>query len=129
MRLVLASILHRRQRRAMRRRILAVGLTAVFVPSAFAQRITTEFDEAGEFSRCKHLAIRDGQLRSPSPALNSELTKKRVEDAIARALTAKGLTKAEGRSDLNVFYTLGSRGRMETETYPAGWRGLGTRVV
>ena len=33
------------------------------------------------------------------------------------------------RADLNVRYSLGSvRGR-EVETYPAGWRGWGTRVV
>ena len=29
----------------------------------------------------------------------------------------------------NVFYTLGSLRRVETETYPAGWRGVRTRVV
>ena len=42
---------------------------------------------------------------------------------------AKGLTRAEGRSELNIFYTLGSQRAVETEAYPAGWRGLGTRVV
>lgn len=126
---IFSSILQRGHRRTRWRGIAAFALTVIFVPSAFAQKVTTEFDEAVDFSTFKTFAIRDGQLRSPSPALNSKLTKKRVEAAIERALTAKGLTKAAGSSDLNVFYTLGSRGRMETETYPAGWRGLGTRVV
>ena len=92
-------------------------MSVMFVPGAFAQRITTEFDKAVDFSRFKTFAIRDGQLRSPNPALNSELTKKRVDAAIERALTAKGLTKASGNSDLNVFYILGS----------LGGRGRGTR--
>jgi hypothetical protein len=34
-----------------------------------------------------------------------------------------------GRSDLNVRYTLGAVRGAQTEAYPAGWRGWGTRVV
>jgi len=113
----------------MLRRIAAFGFVILFAPNAYAQKVTTEFDEGVDFSKFKTFAIRDGQLRSPSPALNSELTKKRIEAEIEKALIAKGLTKAEGRSDLNVFFTLGSLRRVETERYPAGWRGLGTRVV
>ena len=122
-------VLQRRRQRTIWRGLIAVGLSVIFLQGAFAQRITTEFDQAVDFSKFKTFAIRDGQLRSPSPALNSELTKKRVEAAIERALTAKGLTKATGNSDLNVFYMLGSLRRVETEAYPAGWRGLGTRVA
>lgn len=111
------------------RLVIAFGLSALFVSSVFGQRITAEFDEAVDFSKFRTFAIRDGQLRSPSPALNSELTKKHLEAAIESALTAKGLTKATGPSDLNVFYTMGSLRRVETETFPAGWRGRGTRVA
>ena len=109
--------------------IIAFGLSVVLVPVALAQKITTEFDAAVDFNKFKTFAIRDGQLRSLRPELNSELTKKRLEADIERALITRGLTKAAGTSDLNVFYTMGSLPRMETETYPAGWRGLGTRVA
>ena len=122
-------VLRRCHRRAIWSGLVALGLSIIFVPGAFAQRITTEVDKAVDFSKFKTFAIHDGLLRSPNPALNSELMKKRVEAAIERALTAKGLTKATASSDLNVFYTLGSIGRVETETYPAGWRGLRTRVA
>jgi hypothetical protein len=111
------------------RGIIAFGLFTLVAASASAQKITTEFDEAVDFGKFRTFAIRNGQLRSPSPALNSELTKKRLEAEIERALTGRGLTKATGPSDLNVFDTLGSLQRVETERYPAGWRGLGTRVV
>jgi hypothetical protein len=113
----------------MRRGALAFSLVVLVGPSAFAQKISTEFDQAVDFSQFKTFVVRDGQLNSRSPALNSELTKKRVETEIERALTARGLTKVTGRSDLNVFFTFGSLRRVETETYPAGWRGLGTRVA
>jgi len=61
--------------------------------------------------------------------LNSELVRKQIDRDIESNLTGKGLMKVTGRSDLNVRYTLGTRGNVETEAYPAGWRGLGTRVV
>ena len=123
------AVVQRRRHHTISRGVIAFGLSLFLVPGAFAQRITMEFDAGVDFSKFKTFAIRDGQLKSPSPALNSELTKKRLEAEIERALTARGLTKATGPSDLNVFYTMGSLRRMETETYPAGWRGLRTRVV
>jgi hypothetical protein len=98
--------------------------------SAFAQKITVEFDQAADFTRYKTFAIRDGQLNSKNPALNSELIKKQIEADIARDLVAKGLQMvASGPADLNVRYRFGSARKTEVDTYPAGWRGWGTRVV
>jgi hypothetical protein len=98
--------------------------------SAFAQKVTTEFDESVDFSKYRTFAVRDGRLNSRNAALNSELVRKRIDAEIERSLTAKGLSAVStGPADLNVFYTLGSARRAEVERYPAGWRGLGTRVV
>jgi hypothetical protein len=94
-----------------------------------AQKITVEFDQAVDFSRFKTFAIRDGQLNSKNPILNSELVKKRIDADIARDLTARGLRAVTGPADLNVRYHFGSARRAEIERYPAGWRGFGTRVV
>ena len=106
-----------------------VILTLLAALGAFAQKITLEFDEAADFSKYKTFAIRDGQLNSRNPALNSELIKKRIDADIERGLTARGLTMVSGRSDLNVRYRFGSARRAELESYPAGWRGFGTRIV
>ena len=94
-----------------------------------AQKITTEFDQAADFSKYKTFAIREGQLNSRSPALNSDLVKKRIDADIEKYLTAKGLMEVSGKSDLNVRYTFGTARKLEMESYPAGWRGWGTRVV
>ena len=96
---------------------------------AWAQKITVEFDQAADFSRYKTFAIRDGQLNSRNPALNSELVKKRIEADIIRDLTARGLEVTTGKSDLNVRYHFGSVRKAEIERYPAGWYGMGTRIV
>jgi hypothetical protein len=96
---------------------------------ALAQKITVEFDQAADFAKYRTFAIRGGQLNSRNPALNSELVKKQIEADIARALSAKGLATAAESPDLNVRYHFGSARRTELETYPAGWRGWGTRVV
>jgi Domain of unknown function (DUF4136) len=107
--------------------LLAFGL--LFGPGARAQKVTVEFDRAADFSQYKTFAIRDGQLSSKNPALNSPLVKKQIEADIERDLTAKGLTQVSGPSDLNIRYTFGAARKTEVEAYPAGWYGRGTRYV
>ena len=108
--------------------LLILGLLAA--QGAQAQKITMEFDQTIDFSRYKTFAIRDGQLSSGNPALNSPLVKKQIEADIQNDLTAKGLTMVtSGVSDLNVRYTFGAARKTEIEAYPAGWYGMGTRYV
>ena len=95
----------------------------------FAQKITVEFDEAVDFTKFHTFAIRNGQLNSRNPGLNSELVKKKIDADIIKYLQARGLESTDGKSDLNVRYTFGSARKIEREAYPAGWRGWGTRVV
>src|SRR5262245_16611914 len=69
------------------RRPLVVGLVAgLFVAPAVAQKVTMEFERAVDFTTFKTFAVREGTLRvgppGVNPALNSELTKKRIEDNI-----------------------------------------------
>jgi len=111
-----------------RRILIVVGVCFACSAGLFAQKVTSEFDDTLDFSKYKTFAVRDGQMETTAPALNSDLTKKRIRTAIERALTAKGLTRAEGASDLNVFFTLGAREVLTREEVPAGPRGLGTRV-
>src|SRR5579872_1521886 len=108
-------------------RLLIFGLLGAV--AAFGQKITMEFDQAADFTRYKTFAIRDGQLNSKNPALNSELVKKQIENDIVRDLSARGLEVTSGKADLNVRYRFGSARKAELESYPAGWRGWGTRVV
>ena len=107
--------------------MLLLGLLAAH--GAFAQKVTVEFDQAADFSKYKTFAIRERQLNSKNAALNSDLVKKQIDADIERYFTAKGLTLVSGKSDLNVRYTFGSARKSEVETYPAGWYGMGTRVV
>ncbi len=109
------------------KRLALAGLLPLLM---FAQKIEIESDQAVDFTKFKTFAIRDGRLNSKNPSLNSELVRKRIDADIKRALTSKGLTFVpSGVSDLNIRYTLGAGRKMETESYPAGWRGWGTRVV
>jgi hypothetical protein len=108
--------------------LLVLGLLAA--QGARAQKVTMEFDQTIDFSKYKTFAIRDGQLNSGNPALNSPLVKKQIEADITNDLTAKGVTLVtSGPSDLNVRYTFGAARKTEIEAYPAGWYGLGTRYV
>jgi len=111
------------------RALSITALTLLLTSVAAAQKIRVEFDQGADFSKYKTFAIRGGQLNSKDAAFNSELTRKRVESDIERGLTVRGLTKAEGRADLNVRYHFGTARKTEVERYPAGWRGWGTRAV
>jgi hypothetical protein len=95
----------------------------------FAQKVTMEFDRGADFSKYKTFAIRDGELNSKNPVLNSDLVKKQIDADIKRALEGRGLTQVSGPSDLNVRYHFGAARKTQVETYPAGWYGLRTRVV
>ena len=95
--------------------------------AAWAQKIDVQFDASADFSKYKTFAIRDGKLNSKNPALNSELVQKQIEADIRKDLTARGLTEATDGADLNVLYHFGSQRKSELESFPAGWRGWGTR--
>jgi hypothetical protein len=112
-----------------KRYLFSLVATLLATCGAFAQKVTVEFDQAADFGRYKTFALREGKLNSKSPALNSELVKKRIDADIERYLTARGLTEVSERPDLNVVYHFGSARKTELEAYPAGWRGWGTRVV
>ena len=75
--------------------LLVLGLLAA--QGARAQKITMEFDQTIDFSKYKTFAIREGQLSSGNPALNSPLVKKQIEADIQNDLTAKGLTHGDER--------------------------------
>lgn len=113
--------------------LLAAGCLGALLgaPVARAQKVTVEFDETVDFTKFKTFAVRDGQMNAKNPALTSELARKRIQVQIEKGLTDKGLTQATAGTpaDLNVFFTFGSARRVGTEAYPAGWRGLRTRVV
>ena len=109
-------------------RTLALGLFVTLAASA--QKVEVESDQAADFSQFRTFAIREGRLNSRNPSLNSDLVRKRLDADIQKSLQAKGLTFVpSGRADLNVLYTLGATRKAQVETYPAGWRGWGRRVV
>jgi hypothetical protein len=109
-----------------------VSTAALVLAMGVSHAVTTdaEFDEAVDFSRFKTFKVLDGRLTSRAPALNSELTRKRIQSEIEKRLIKKGLKIAEsGSPDLTVSFQFGSARTLETKTYPAGWRGLRTRAV
>jgi Domain of unknown function (DUF4136) len=116
------------RRRLILMKVLTLGLLLTF--GAFAQKIEIESDQSADFTRYKTFTITAGNLNSRNPSLNSDLVRKRLNADIQKYLGARGLTYVESApADLNVRYTLGAARKREIETYPAGWRGWGTRVV
>lgn len=105
-------------------------LPAVLAMSvAFGQKITIEADDSADFSRYKTFKMNEGQLNSKNGALNNDLVRRKLEDAIRRRLVEKGLQEVSEKPDLNVRFTLSSPRRNEVDAYPAGRFGQGTGRV
>ena len=94
-----------------------------------AQKVDIESDESADFSRYKTFRIGEGQLKAKAPALNSDLTRRKIENEIRKRLIEKGLSEASGQPDLNVQFRLGSARRNEVDAFPAGRYGRATRRV
>ena len=75
---------------------LPVGLLllALAAGTAMAQKIDIEADESVDFSKFKTFRIGEGQLKSKSPSLNSDLTRRKIENEIRKRLIEKGLAEA-----------------------------------
>jgi hypothetical protein len=86
-----------------------------------AQKVHNEFDETTDFSQYKTFLIREGQLNSKNPALNSDLVRKKIDTELRRRLTERGLTEVISKADLNVRYSLGASNHREVDVYPSGW--------
>lgn len=86
------------------------------------------FDEDVDFSTFKTFTLRDGNIGSQRPELNSPITIKKITDTIRSALVTKGLKDTPGPSDLAVEFNvtaadfeIGPFGRVN----PLGGRGRG----
>src|SRR5581483_7646292 len=101
---------------------IVLPLVAYAAMPLLAQKVNVEFDESADFTHYKTFHIIDGQLNAKAAALNSDLTKRNIENEIRKRLTEKGLTEVQSNPDLNVRFSLGSARRHEGETYPAGGR-------
>jgi hypothetical protein len=95
---------------------LALGL--LLVVSAYAQKVELESDQTVDFTKFKTFAVIAGRLNSKNPALNNELTRKRLNADIEKFLGAKGLIPAPSApADLNIRYTLGTVRGQEIERW------------
>src|SRR4051794_11441408 len=81
---------------------------ALFLPSADAQKINIEFDQATDFSKFRTFTMREGRINAKAPALNNDIVRKNIETSIEQHLTSRGLLEVPRDADLNVRYTLGA---------------------
>ena len=87
--------------------------------TAFAQKVTVDFDKNTDFSKYKTYAFSTG---TPTPVT---LTNQRIEQAIEAQLVAKGLTRVASNSDLSVVYHCAVDKRTQLNTTSIGDWGWG----
>jgi hypothetical protein len=88
---------------------LAVG---VLPATILSQKIEIQWDHDADFSRYRTFAIRQGFLNNRNPALNSDVVRRDIEDAIRKNLSSRGMKEVADTADLNVRFSLGRANRM-----------------
>jgi len=102
---------------------------ALAAGTILAQKVDIESDDSVDYAKYKTFRIGEGQLKSKSPTLNSDLTRRKIENEIRKRLIEKGLSETSSQPDLNVMFRLGSARRNEVDAFPAGRYGRATRRV
>jgi Domain of unknown function (DUF4136) len=91
------------------RLLLAVGVLPLTV---LGQKIEIQWDHDTDFSQYRTFAMRPGFLNSRNPALNSDLVRHDLEDAIRKNLSSRGMKEVAETADLNVRFSLGRVNRI-----------------
>jgi hypothetical protein len=81
--------------------------------------VSTDYDKNADFSKYSTFSL------IPAKEIKSDLTRDRIEGAIATQLTAKGLKLAQGNANLLVAYhaRLDKETQLDTTSFGYGWGG------
>ena len=93
--------------------LVVVLLTA---GSAWAQKVNVDYDHSADFTKYKTYAWMES--RNPAP---SDLSHRRIVEAIDQQLAAKGLRKVDRNPDLLVVYNAGVKEQVSVQGYSYGY--------
>jgi hypothetical protein len=102
--------------------LLWLGLLA----TAFGQHVDIDAVDGTDFAKFKTFSV-TGSVHARAPILNRQ--GEVVTSEIVRALTAKGLTRADEAADLAVRFEFTTERKVDTRSSSAGPRGRGVRVT
>jgi hypothetical protein len=96
--------------------ITVAVLFLVSAGSAFAQKVNVDYDHGANFAKYKSYAWIESKNR-----VASDLTHKRIIEAIEQQLTAKGVQKTDSNPDLLVVYNAGLKEEVSVQGYSYGY--------
>jgi hypothetical protein len=79
-------------------------------------QVRTDYDHTISFAPYRSFALGESKVIDKGAVTENSFVKDRIDNAIKQALTARGLTLAEGQTDLVVKYAAGARTVRELET-------------
>ena len=115
-----------------RRRALSLLILAVTLSACNAFKVKTDYDPTADFSSFKTFAFAGPADINKGGIYDNSLTRKRIESAVARELTGKGLRQVglDEPQDLLVHYWVGIQDKQRLEStgptvgvsrYPGGY--------
>ena len=109
-------------------RKLALAILILSVIALRADDHNVDADPNVDFSKFRTFVIRQMNINSKKPELNSPLVRERIADAIRAQLRADGLEPDPQRPDLIVNFRFGAADRREIQSWPAGRFGRARRI-
>ncbi len=88
-----------------------------------AQNVTTDFNEAVDFSKFKTYSWRKAKAAKKADPVDNSISDNRIRTSIAAQLAKKGFTEAESGGDVVITYRVTSKDKKQTERSP----GMGRR--
>jgi len=105
--------------------------TLLLLPGPVPDEKSVDFDPSTDFTQIKTFTVGKGVLKSRKPELNSEIVRKKIQDAFRTELSRRGLQEEPPGSGANVLvaWHFGSADKREVEAWPVGRWGGGTRYT
>ena len=85
----------------------ALAATLVLVGAIASAQQHIILDIEADFASFKTFSIEQGRAKTKRPEIDNDLIFRKVEDAIRKALVAKGLRESATQSDLTIGFVLG----------------------
>ena len=95
--------------------VLGVCFLLSMSVTAYAQKVTTDFDKAAPFSQFKTYAWIEG-----TPAKSPQM-RERITESIDKQLAVKGLLKIDRDSNPDLLVAYHAATDVETQVYTTGW--------
>jgi hypothetical protein len=105
----------------MKRIMIGMAVATLSLASMAFAGVKTDYDRTANFERYRTFAWKMPERLPANGIVNNSLVANRIQEAIDRDLSSKGVQEVKNNPDLYVIYHIGARSQKDLQYFP-GWR-------